>query len=234
MKVLIVFALAILAYVEADCGCLKCSKHLTIAGEINGAPGHKPIKVIYRCQNGIGSCPHYPNALPIEVQKPLAIPEETPPLSCGKGQYSYGMQAFYNNPSFISSYQGIYDNSHHGFSHGITHGTSHDSTNGGTDDSYAQGLGIHPITVQKPIPVSGGDITNCVPMSGLKASIDRVVLPSNPFPAFRKLIDSTDRYNPVYKDCPQLLCQRERHSCKKCCGCAPPPTIQLLHENRYY
>lgn len=66
MKCMIIFIIALIAFVNANCGCLKCSKHLTVV-----SPPYASCKLIYRGKPS-ATCL---KPLPITVQAPIIAPK---------------------------------------------------------------------------------------------------------------------------------------------------------------
>nr|CAH7726992.1 unnamed protein product [Callosobruchus chinensis] len=88
MKLFVVLV-AVIGYVAADCGCLKCSNNLEVGGAVVADRQCGPLKVIYRTDGTPAEGPFYAfPALPILVQKPQ-MEAAAPPLPTIPIEYKY-------------------------------------------------------------------------------------------------------------------------------------------------
>ncbi|XP_057658298.1 uncharacterized protein LOC130895145 [Diorhabda carinulata] len=235
---LFVTLLAILGTVYANCGCLKCSKHLTVAGSVPGAPGQAPIQVIYRSENGFprdtglvgGAVAAQPT-----VQAPAPVPEDLPTVSVPGKEIPVEIQQSFR-PIDIGCHgnrriwernflnlggcymDGIIPadrilNNYDGrvltsFGNALLDG---EVTNVGEGLLSSVGeCGILPVEVQIPEELPSITIPS-VPIEGLTTSIDRVIVPAPPISVIRG-------ENVIPTCCGPITCPL--HSS---CGCGPYP-----------
>ncbi|XP_072383288.1 uncharacterized protein [Diabrotica undecimpunctata] len=169
--------LAVLGTVLADCGCLKCSKHLTLAGEVPGAPGQAPVKVIYRCDSGYpSSCCHqtgYPACQP-KVEIPCT--PEVPPPRCGP-ELPVLIQPFCK-PVCVDHHRwhGHYPDRHYHDRHlyGSCYMDGLTACYPQSDCDCDEGCKIVPVKVEQPCPPKPQP---CPTLPCLSTKLDRVVVP---------------------------------------------------------
>uniref|UniRef100_A0A6P7FG74 Uncharacterized protein LOC114327736 n=1 Tax=Diabrotica virgifera virgifera TaxID=50390 RepID=A0A6P7FG74_DIAVI len=180
MKLLFAFLAILGGTALADCGCLKCSKHLTVAGEVPGAPGQAPVKVIYRCVSGYPSIGGHQGGYPA-CQPRVEIPDrpEVPSPICG-GEFPVLIQPFCK-PVCVDHHRG---HGHYPQGHYYPYRHSHAGScymDGAMacypqDDYYEddEGYKIVPVRVEQPCHTSPQP---CPTLPCLSTKLDRVVVP---------------------------------------------------------
>ncbi|CAH1959324.1 unnamed protein product [Acanthoscelides obtectus] len=153
---LIVVLFAVIGYASADCGCLKCSNNLEVAGEVSTGKQCGSLKVIYRTDGVPSSAGFYAAlpALPLIVQKPAPETLAVPPLPLPVIPIDYNYKVQPAKPACVKNEAA----------------------------SFYSGM-VYPVKVQAPAQLPAETSAPGVfslPLVGLKACADRIVVPAPP------------------------------------------------------